>query len=126
MYGFAFESKYICQRQEPYIVYSEKMELVDSFCYITAGRKSEAVSFHSFPICADTDIFHYVPSALKYKIHNRSCLINMYMCLSKTKTRACIYPTIFRTDIQLVLQNYTLLVTKIFFKTFSTDILPEN
>ena len=40
MYGFAFESKYICQGQEAYIVYSEKMELVDSFCYITAGRKS--------------------------------------------------------------------------------------
>lgn len=53
----------------------KKMELVDSFCCITAGRKSEAVSFHTLPICADTDIFHYVPSALKYKIHNRSCLI---------------------------------------------------
>lgn len=50
----------------------------------------------------------------------------MYMCLSKTETRACKYPTIFRTDIQLVLQNYTLLVTKIFLKTFFTDILPEN
>ena len=113
MYGFAFESKYICQRQELYIVYSEKMEFVDSFCYITAGRKSEVVSFHSFPICTDTDIFHHVPSALKYKIHNRSCFINMYMCLiSKTKTRACKYPTIVRIDIQLVLQNYSLLVTK--------------
>ena len=61
--------------RNPIFVYSEKMELVDSFCCITAGRKSEAVSFYSFRICADTYIFHYVPSALKYKIHNRSCLI---------------------------------------------------